>query len=197
MTNAVASAIFCARNIDKSEKGEYGRIPVFIGQGKNVINSIMTLDNAVGKTTQSAVEAVHKMAKAEPLLGTLGKGIEFASKNINFLICVSGGVKVATADDKVSAAIEQTSALGAMFGAEYLMKKHMDSLLKVDGISHVNKKIQNLAASQKEYKALPKMIRGILFVVGSCAGFGIGEKIGKSLTDKYKHNYRQNFNSLT
>lgn len=201
MSNAFSSALFCARNVNKVENGEYGRVPVFIGQGKNVINSIMELDNYIGKGAKTAVDAFNKVCKNDPVLKYVGKGAQLASEHVNSLICLSAGIKVATADDKLSAGIEQTAALGAMFTAESLMKKHMDELPKIKpflakqlekapGLKKYTdialKKAAPLFEKLATYKALPAAVKGIAFVAGSATAFMVGEKVGKMITGNDK-----------
>jgi len=118
MGNVLASAIFCIRNEDKVKNGDIGRLPVAIGQGRNVVNSIMSFDNAIGKTAKTAVDALEIASKDEALLKYAGKAVNFVGDHINPLICVSSGIKVLTSDDKASAFVTQASALSGMFAVE-------------------------------------------------------------------------------
>ena len=184
MSNVFSSAIFCARNVDKAENGDVGRIPVFIGQGKNVINSIMSLDNSIGKSAKSASDVFQKACKSEPILEYVGKGADFASKHVNSLICLSAGIKVYNSDDKVAAAIQQGTALTAMFAAEGYMKKHMDEVVKIKGVDKIAEKILTFSAKTPGFKPLPAIIKGVAFVIGSTTAFMLGEKVGKDLTQE-------------
>lgn len=182
MSNVFSSAIFCARNTNKAESGDYGRIPVAIGQAKNVMNSIMTLDNTIGKGAKTAVDAFHQVCKSEPILEYIGKGVDLASKHVNSLICISAGLKVYNSDDKLSAAVQQTSALVSMFTVESLMKKYLDEIPKIKGIDKIAQKVLQFSAKTPGAKPIPAIIKGVTFVIGSTAGFMAGEKFGKLLT---------------
>lgn len=182
MSNIVSSAIFCARNVDKAEEqGKTARWAVAAGQAKKVTDYVTTLDNKVGKTTKTAVESLHKAAKSEKLLEAAGKAVDFASKNINPLICVSSGIDVLTSDDKEAALVTNAAALGSMFTVEKLMKEHMDDLPKMDWLKGITAKVEKFAKANHCEKGLPKIIHGVAFVIGSCTAYSAGENFGKLL----------------
>lgn len=181
MSNAIASLIFCARNTDKSSHGDLGRVPVAIGQAKNVFDTIKELDNAIGKGAKTAFEAYNKACKTTPILKHLGHGAHYASKHVNSLICLSAGIKVMRAEDKTKAAVEQTGALGGMFAVEHLMKKHLDDVAKIKGIDKIANKVIKFAAENKKFSWIPAVIKGTAFVAGSITAYNTGEKFGKLL----------------
>src|SRR5574344_907994 len=100
MSNLVSTAIFCGKNFNKTENGDVGRGPVFIGQMRNVINGVSAYDNAAGKTAQTAVNALTKVAQKDKLFEYAGKGLKFLGDNVNPLICVTSGIQILTSDDK-------------------------------------------------------------------------------------------------
>ena len=183
ITSAVQATIFGSRRVNRvADSKDYVSSAVAAGQFKNVKDSIITLDHSIGRGTQSAVNAVQKICKNKPLLEYVGKGVNIASNNVNSLICLSAGVKVFNSDDKVSAAIEQGSALTAMFAAESLMKDHLGSVAKIKGVDGIAKKVLSFSKSTPGCKPVPAIIKGLAFVSGSIFASMAGEKLGKTIT---------------
>lgn len=191
MSNVISSAIFCVRNVDKVEKqGKVGRSAVAVGQGKKVFDYVATLDNEVGKTAKTAVDALKTYSQKEKLLSYAGKAVDFASKNVNPLICVSSGIDVLMADDKDTAIIKNTAALGSMFAAENLMKKHLDDIPKMKSMEKTAQRVMKFATKHKMEGKLPAIIHGVAFVVGSCVAYSAGEKFGTLVAKKVKDEYK-------
>lgn len=189
MSNIVSSAIFCARNVNKAEcQDKVGRWAVAAGQGKKVVDYVRTLDNELGKSANSSVEALKTFSKSEKLLTYAGKAIDFASKNVNPLICVSSGIDILRADDKQSALITNAAALSSMFAVENLMKKHLDEIPKIKGIDKIAQKVMEFAKKYKCEGRLPAIIHGTVFVAGSVASYALGEKFGTLVANKAKEN---------
>lgn len=197
MGNVVASTIFCVRNADKVENGDLGRVPVAIGQARNVANSIMSFDNAVGRGAQTAVNAFNSAAKNEALFKYMGKAVNFVGDHINPLICVSSGIKVLNSDDKASAFVTQASALSGMFFVEGMMKKHLQegidktfekasALDEEKGAGKIAKRAVNFLEKHNLKGKLPKVLYGVTFVVGSCTGYNYGEKLGNAIVNDIK-----------
>ena len=176
MTNVFASAIFSVRNANKAEHGDIGRAPVAIGQSKNVLNSVVKYDNAIGKTTKSAVTAIKTAGANSSVFEYAAKGVNFASKHVNSLICVSAGVKVYQSEDKVRTGVEQAGALTSMFAVERAMKDHGHMIKEIKGVDKVIEKVMKFSQSNKKFKALPAILKGIGFVAGSMTGYFMGEK---------------------
>lgn len=185
MSNIISSAIFCARNVDKAEdQGKVGRWGVAAGQMKKVTDYVSTLDNSLGKGTKATIDTLHTVAKSEKLLDFAGKAVDFASKNINPLICVSAGIDVLNSDDKQSAVVTNTTALASMFAVEDLMKKHMDKVPKMKCMKSI---VEKFAKFEKENKCEGKIgtiIHGVAFVAGSCTAYNIGQQFGNLLIGK-------------
>ena len=182
---AVRSMFFCGRNVEKSTEGHF-KEPVVVGQGAKVTNYIATLDNKIGQGTKTAVEALKTASKSDKLIEYAGKAVGLASTYINPLICVSSGVDVLMADDKQTALIQNGAGLGAMFGVEYLMKKHMDNIPKMKCMEGVTKKVMEFATKYKCEGKLPSIIHGVSFVVGSCGAYSLGNKFGTLVANKAK-----------
>lgn len=192
MSNVVSSMLFCARSFDKAETkaqaGQTGvagtRVLIATGQGSKVVDHVIKLDNEIGKTANTAVEALKTYSKSEKLLQYAGKAVDFAAKNVNPLICISAGVDVLTSDDKESTLIKNATGLSAMFAVEHLMKKHMDEIPKMKCMQGVTKKVMEFAAKHKMEGKLPSIIHGVAFVVGSCTAYSLGDKFGTMVANK-------------
>lgn len=193
MSNVISSAIFCARNVDKAEsQDKIGRWAVAVGQAKKIADYVTTLDNSVGKETSSAINIIKDYSKGKQVLNYAGKAINFASENVNPLICVSAGIDVLNAKDKDSAIVTNAAALTGMFAVENQMKKHLDDIPKISGVKEAIKKfttskigkeivanVTKFAEKNKCTKGIPTLIHGAAFVVGSCTAYNIGEKFGR------------------
>lgn len=188
MPDAIAlvtrSAIFGTRNIEKTEEGHIGKASVAAGQGAKVVDYICTLDNKVGKTTKTAVDALKKVAQNEKLLDYAGKAVNFAAKNINPLICASAGIDVFMSEYKESALVTNATALGAMFAAEHWMKNNLDKLPEKKELKGISEKVMKFARENKCEGKLPGIIHGVAFVVGSCTAYNVGNKFGNLLLGK-------------
>lgn len=198
MTNALSSAIFCVRNVDKTKHGEIGRSAVAVGQGKKVIDSIMKLDNQLGKGATKAVETVINFSGKSKALRTIGKGVKFASEHVNPLICLSSGIKVAMSDDKKTTLIKETGALSGMFLAEKCTKKVLGGILDSKTLTQFCEKGMK-AAEAKGYKAIgklikasPAIVKGGLFVAASISGYNLGLKLAQKISAKQKTNENEN-----
>ena len=193
--DVVATGIFCAKNVDKAtEQGKIGRIGVAAGQCKNLLTEVAKYDNAAGEGSKVVLSTMRNMANNDALLKFAGKAVNFAADNINPLICVSAGIDVLTADDKKSALITNTTALGSMFAVESLMKKHLDDIPKMDCMKGISEKVLKFAEGTKAEGKLPSIIHGVAFVIGSCTAYAAGEKFGHLLTGK-SDNEEKNTNS--
>lgn len=185
MSNVVSSAIFCARNAKKAETQDKPvRGYIAVGQGAKVFDYATTVEGKVGEQARTAKNWLDNATKGEKLLDWAGRAVNFAKKYINPLICVSAGVDVLTSDDKQSALITNGTALGAMFGVEHLMKKHLDEIPKMKQFEGITKNVMDFATKHKMEGKLPAIIHGVAFVVGSCASYSIGQKFGDLLTGK-------------
>ena len=196
---AVKNGIFGARSVEKAKQGHDGRIPIATAQASNVFNEVLKLDGRVGKSSQTAIDALKNVstgletaAKSEKLLEYAGKGINFLSRHINPLICVSAGIDVLNSDNKEEALVTNTMALISMFGGEHLMKKHLDDAIDYAGkniikVKNKNKLIDNVVNAIEKSNSngkIKSIAHGVAFVVGSCVAYGIGQKFGNLLLGK-------------
>lgn len=186
--SVVSSAIFGARSVDKTwTQGDPTRALIAAGQFEKVGAYVTKLDNELGKSAKSAADALKIASKNEKLLEYAGKVVNFASKNVNPLICVSAGYRVLTADDTQTALIQNATGLGAMFGVEHLMKKHLDDIPKMKCMQGVSKKVMEFATKHKMEGKLPAIIHGVAFVVGSCTAYSLGDKFGTMVASRVKN----------
>ena len=197
---ATRSAIFSGRNVDKTAKGDFVRGAVAAGQARNAIGAVATSNGVIGKAASAGVKSFDSLAKAHTALGYTAKAVNIASKYINPLLCLSGGVKVLKADDKKSEAIKQTLALGTMFSFEKTAKAFMTpsgrTFLSKFGISsqkglfkHVMRAFEaldKLAGTNRWTKILIPMAKGLTYVGLSMTGYSLGSKISDKINE-----YRQ------
>ena len=179
MSNPVASMIFCCRNVDKVEyENKMGRLPVAIAQANNVFQAVQELDNVVGTKAKNASAILRDFAKEEKAVSYVGKGVQFLSKNVNPIICVSSAIDVLKADDQQTALLTSGGGLGAMFLVESQMKKHLDKVPKMKCMEKIVEHVMKFAKSHKCEKGLPAVAHGVAFVIGSCCAYSLGEKFG-------------------
>lgn len=188
MGNPISSLIFSARNTDKFQNGDIGRLPVAIGQANNVLLAAKDIQNPLGMAIRTTGDVFEQVSKSEKLLEYAGKGVNFVSKHINPFICVAGGVKVLTAEDKGSALIEETASLGAMFTGEHFLKKYAEQIHQNTGINKLAKAFdaQFLKSKPKLKGKFGKVLEGVLFVTGSIISYAAGNKVGKLATSNIK-----------
>ena len=169
-TNAVSSLIFAFRNVDKTKNGEIGRAPVAMAQGVKVVQSALekasVYNENIAKGTEAATKVVTELSKESKVVNGVVKATDWATKNVNPLICVSGGIKVLMSDDKPKAAIRETSAIATMFAGERAAKLAL-AKLPIGGVKGT-------------------IIKGLLFVGASIASYSIGEKLGNHLADEIR-----------
>ena len=128
------------------------------------------------------------------LLEWAGKGANFASKAVNPILCVASGARVLSAKDKKSALLQEAGAMGGMFLFEGIIKKNLG--LNGKPAAYVNNKvlsgaakaIKTFAATNKFLKHIPTnrltgILKAAIFVIGSCTGFALGGKLGKTVAD--------------
>lgn len=173
MSNAISSLIFAFRNVDKTQHGEVGRAPVAAAQGVKVLSEVSRYNKALAKGADATLSVFNNLAKKSKAVDYAVQGVNWATKNVNPLICISGGLKVATADDKTDAAIKEVAALSTMFAGEAIAKNTLPSIVKK---LPVNNKIGAI-------------IKGVLFVGASIASYSLGEHLGKDLSKEVKANW--------
>ena len=237
-----ASALFAVRNAGKCcKQKEYTRGMVSAWQAVNVLDSTAGSTSSIFssaakgagkvlKNTDKAIEhLVSKSKNSEEILKTFDKMQKttgaaskigaIAQKVVNPLLCVSSGVRVLKDDDQCARLIEETSAMGAMFGAEAVMKYARSKI--TGGVQATTGFSGGVANVMKDYKGLnetltklkgkfdnlknleggsakqtiAKLAIDALFVAGSIGAFSLGRKIGTKLSHrepKQEQNQLQN-----
>lgn len=197
MFSPVASGIFAFRNADKTSNGEVGRSVVTLGQTAGVIQEIAKYDGAVANTARSAVSVFSNLAKQNKAFEYAGKFTQFAVNNVNPLICVSGAIKTAMAEDKVETGITEIAALSTMFAGEGFIKAKYDKFAAsktcknyIAGLSK-NKFFKPVLDYLEKHKLKGKagtIIKGLIFVAGSMTAYQIGKEMGHEISDRVKAN---------
>ena len=176
----VQSALFGTRNsllgtgIMAPEQNNQVRTLVAFGQAKNALtklNSVLSKSSTpIKNAPQKVIDLCNRVSENSKVFGKLEKVVDFASKNVNNLICVSSGIKVLTAKDKESEFWAQTGNIAGMFAVEGWMKKNLA------------KYVDKLPINSK----MKPVIEGILFVMGSITGSTICYNIAKKIVAKTK-----------
>ena len=187
MFSPVASTIFAYRNAEKTKNGDVGRSVVTVGQCAGVVQEISKYDNIFAVSARSALKAYENLAKDSKVLGYAGKALKFAADNVNPLICASGAVKVAMAEDKVHAGITETMALAGMFLGEGIMKQTFNGIFNEQNVKNTAQKaadnniLKPLAEAFQNSKFAGRtagFLKGVLFVCGSIISYAMAEKAG-------------------
>ena len=201
MFSSVATAIFSVRNADKAANGDYGRAGVSLVQGAKAANEatkrIIKLDDKIAKTADSATSIFKDLAKQHKALDYAGKAAKWCGNNVNPLICMSAGVKVAMSDDKLTSGITEAGALSGMFAGEYVVKQNYDKIAK----SQTAHKCLEKASETKILKPVIKYIqnnkmggkigaiaKGVTFVAASIGSYAVGQNLSGEFADRIKSN---------
>ena len=170
MFSAISSAIFAYRNVGKTQNGEIGRAPVAAAQALGVINEVAHYNSKVAKGADAAINAFTGLAQKSKVMNGVVKATKWGVNNVNPMICISSGIKIAMSEDKTSTAIKEVGALSAMFAGEAIAKRALPLLVK-------KLPVGNKAGA---------VIKGLGFVAASIASYAIGEKLGKDLAKEVK-----------
>lgn len=178
LPSITSSGVFSFRKVDSAANSTnpfVGAMNMDIAGGqvlnaaKGVSNVAKYSENALSSGIVSAEESIKNLAKTDKVVGGISKVLNFTADNINPLICLTSGVKVATSDNKEEALVEEGCALGAMFGSETLAKRFIgipknmkfDSKTmteKADGIYKIVDGKEELIAKKGEYKLTDKQL---------------------------------------
>lgn len=221
VSGIIQTGIFCARNTGKVVSGkDTGRIGATGAQlisftdkishnasifGENVLKATNAADDFICGTLKNigkegVAETLETSAKAcnGSVIGTI------ATKAVNPLLIAAAGIRVLNDDDQYSALIEESSAMGLMFGAEKLMKTTKEMFFDITengakGIIEGKGLLQNaknlvtkglntaatwFVGLSKGGRTAAKVGIGLLFVAGSIAAYNIGKAIGAKLTGR-------------
>ena len=168
--------------------------------GESVVNVAKEAKGDWAKYALSASENIKNMS------GGLLKVAQFTADNINPLICVTSGVKIATADDPTRTAMEEVpGVVGMLFVTEPMYKKFagINKTERVNGnlvAKEIDAKnplyfknnpfIEKQAAAIYDYcsvrkglKHAPKILKGLGFVAASIFGYKSFKYAGSKCAD--------------
>jgi len=196
------AGVFGYRNVDKTLSGDIVRGAVAAGQLNNAAIALSNSDGVFGNSAKIFTNGLNTAAKCNTVLGYTAKAVDWTSKHINPLICISGAVRVAQADDKKSEAIKQTSAISCMFGLEKTAKLFLtdegqkklisSNLSKNKYVSKLLNFSQNLdktakaAGASKIAKFGIPIAKACAFIACSITGYKIGAALGDHINDELK-----------
>ena len=196
LEGCVRSGILCWRNIKKVENGETARSSVAFAQGAKMAQAAAQYNDTVAKTAHNASSVFSNLPPTgKKVVDYTGKAVKWATKNVNPLICISSGVKVATSKDKVGTGISEAGALAGMFAGEGLMKLHQNKIFNEKNMTAIANSMKNKKGlnSISQYILKPgnagklaAILKGIAFVSASIASYSIGQKIAEGYKDKVK-----------
>ncbi len=220
---AISSAIFSTRRTNKALEADNPMVSIMnmdiaTGQvfkaGECAMNIAQETKNKSGITNiiTSAEENIKEMSKGAKALSTAEKVIKFTADNINPIIMVTSGIKIATSDDVERAAYIEIPAVGTMlFVTEPLYKKMvgMSKTKRIDGKlveiekdplfkEQIEKAIKKTPFIEKQIKAMndfcktsrffkhaPNILKGLGFVCASISGYELGKLAGELAADKF------------
>jgi len=189
----VPSSVFLYNNIRKVENGEKARGSVVFAQGAKIAQAVAKYHDSTANGASEAYNIFGKYANKSKILDYAGKGINWATRNVNPLICASAAYKTVKSDNKVHTGITQIGALSGMFLGEGLMKRNSDKVINEENIKKLAEKVKDV----KGFKSIAKtileggnggkiasIIKGIAFVAVSMTSYNIGQKLGEDTADR-------------
>ncbi len=216
-----SSSIFAARRVGRGIDAMDDHHPLY-GAANMVIAGGQTLKGiraAQGLTETahitSASDSINAMSNAFKGLSEsskffkfFSKLLNFASNNVNPLICGASAIKVIGSDDKADTASREILGLATMFGFENAAKRilgmpykgiHLDGTSEMvarEALYHKSPFIEKQVKALEDYcrtkklfnkislTSVPGVLKGIFFVCASIAGYKIGGKIASILLGK-------------
>lgn len=212
-SNAVFSMRRASRGLNAIEDNPlYGAMNMDIAAGQTLKGAraakaiAVSSGTELGEVFEGATQAIKKASESSKVLRGAGKVLQFTADNINPIICATGAVKVAFADDKLDAAAREGIALGCMFGAERLAKKVLGMPIASKGgtkageaLYKKNPFINEQVSALKDFcttkklfnnislNAAPAIAKGLFFVGASIAGYKLGTVIADGILGKEKN----------
>lgn len=210
-SNAIFSARRASRGVDAMDENPvFGAMNMTIA-GAQVLKGVTASANAARLTStgfekdfQTASKYIKKLSDKSKVVKYGGKGLKFVADNINPIICLAAGVKVAGSEDKVDAGVREGLALTSMFIAEDAYKyfagmpKNINGDMK--GVKGAYKKCSPFLRKQVEafkqtcetkklfnklpLKTLPGLLKGFGFALASIYGYKLGAGIANALLGK-------------
>lgn len=216
----VSSGIFSSRRFNSGmDAMAANNLPVGImncdiagGQITNLFQGAVDIakesKNAISAKILSAEEMIKNASQSSKALSAAKSALEFTGRYINPIICVTGVVRTATADDKIEEGCEQLFGIGTMLTGENIAKKAVCIPItkRVNGKrvveqryawykNHpiINKQVEaftDACATKKilgkSLKFVPSAGKGIVLVGTSIASFIVGNNIGHAVSKPVK-----------
>lgn len=202
-SNAIFSARRVSRGVDaiEDDKHLFGAMNMTIAAAqilkgvKAGANAIVDVNPELITSVHSASENIKALSEKSKFVKQGGKFIKFVANNINPIICLAGGVKVLSSDDKLDAAARESLSLTTMFLAEGAYKSFVGMPKVIDGemksvqgaykkyLPFVEKQknaiadakiVKNWVAKYPALKSLPGVAKGIGFAIASILGYRLG-----------------------
>lgn len=189
----VPSSVFLYNNIKKVENGETARGTVVFAQGAKIAEAVAKYHRDTAKNASEAFNIFGKYADKSKVLDAAGKGVNWATHNVNPLICLSSVYKVATSDDKVHTGITQLGAISGMFLGEGLTKQNMGKFINEENVTQLAQKAKNInglkSIAEFVLKAgnsskIASILKGVVFVCASMTSYDLGQKLATNLADR-------------
>ena len=189
----VPSSVFLYNNIKKVENGEKARGTVVFAQGAKIAQAVAKYHDDTAKNATEAYNIFGKYASKSKVLDYAGKGINWATRNVNPLICASAVYKTLTSDDKVHTGITQVGALSGMFLGEGLMKLYSGKAINEENINKLAEqlkdtkglgKIANYILKNALGGKIASILKGVAFVTVSMTSYNIGQKFMESTANR-------------
>lgn len=178
MANAISSAVFIGRGVDKVSEGELPRIAAVGGQAVAGLEAWGKYGLWGSKAAGAAVSYVDDLAKSESIWKSMtGKGLKFAQNNVNSIIGVCAGAKILTADDKEKAVCTEIPGFVGMLAAEKQFKKLKNTNTGRQMFSRIAQ------AGGKHGKLLATVVEGLAFAATSIGGYMLSAKAGECLIE--------------
>lgn len=202
-----SSSIFSTRRVNQG--AEYlnnnpcvgiMNIDIAAGQGMNIAKGISNIaQNSTNNLSSNIVKTEKRIktcAKNDKVIRGIGKVVNFTADNINKFITAAGVVKVLCSDDKESAAVQESLALGTMFASEaaakrilgmpkYEYKDGKKVAIERKGLYKSNPFLEKQVSAFTDYcqtkkifnkslKYLPGCAKGLGFALASIGGYKLG-----------------------
>lgn len=186
----VPSSVFLYNNIKKVENGEKARGTVVFAQGAKIAEAVAKYHDNTAKNASEAFNIFGKYADKSKILDYAGKGVNWATHNVNPLICMSAAYKTLTSDDKIQTGISQLGALSGMFLGEGLMKRNSGKLINEENVVKLAEKCKNTKGLKSIAEFILKnghggkiasIVKGIAFVCASMTSYNIGQSLGDDM----------------
>ncbi len=150
------------------------------------------------QTANAGTSIFAEVNKTSRISQVANNAAKYVSKSVNPLLCVASVARVAASDDRPSALIEETCAMGGMFGVEALMKnqfKEGSLLAECRLVKNSVNSLNNFCANTRflnKFKAgtIGNVLKGLGFIIGSISAYAAGHTIGKSIADNTTRKYQ-------